>query len=491
MRRVPVLIVMAMLLLTASAALAETQVKMTGDSRVYGVYFTGHNFTGWNNSHWTSNTPTWNQAGSQTEESFEIWQRIRVRSDYIANENVRFRLAVKVDSTWGSGTYTAANPTTAVQVYQAFLKFKWPDTTMQVSAGLQPLGMPQSALFNDSIVFTDFAAALVIQTELIPGTLAVKTGFARPIDTNQTFDDDTTQQADELDFYFLTLPVTTDAIKFTPWMLTAVAGRNTGYYTRWASSFGHGTYAEDLLSAGTMLSPTKWRNNQNLYVWAGGAFEVTALDPVRFYGDVIYGGGAMNDRAKSQRSGWFLDFGMAYTGWDIVTPQVFAWWASGEDGSTSNGSERMPHSRPNWGAGGSFLFDDSQVFARNSNMGIDPTGSMGFGVSLNNIHLMEKLTQRLTFTYIKGTNSPRAIRDLNNSLGSNPYFCMGRDLTWNEYAMGINLDSNYELMDNLALRMETGWAHGHFQKSVWGSRLADKGNSNDTWKVAIGMTYRY
>ncbi len=492
MKRCIVPVLMA-LLLTGLATLvrAETQVRVTGDSRVYGVYFSGHNFTGWNDPAWTSNTPTWTKAGTKTEDTFEIWQRIRVRTDFIAGENLKFRLATKVDNTWGHGPYTAANPDVAIQVYQAYLQFTYPGTDIEIDAGLQPTALPQSALFNDSIVFTDWAAALLVKAQLIPDTLAINAGFARLIDTNRTYDTTTTQVDDELDFYILSLPVTVPGLKATPWGVFSMAGSKAGYYNAYASSFGEASYAEDLLSAGTLVGPTGWKNNQNPYYWVGGAFEVSVLDPFRFYADVINGGGALGDRKKSRRQGWFIDLGAEYTGWDLLTPQIFGWWSTGEDNSTANGSERMPHTRPNWGPGGSFLFDDSAVFARNSNMGMDPVGAMGFGVSLNNVTLVEKLSQRVTFTYIHGNNSPRAIRTLNELIGSNPYFQMGRDLTTNEYAMGINLDSQYMIYENLAARIETGWAHGQFQKSVWGSRLANRAADADTWKVSVGFTYRY
>jgi len=492
MKRLASLFLALALVAAAVAAQAgSTEVRITGDSRVYGVYFTGHNFTGWNDPAWTSNTPTWNKAGTKTEDTFEIWERIRVRTDFIANDNLRFRLATKVDNTWGNGTYTAANPEVAIQVYQAFLQFKLPDTNVEVSAGLQPIALPQSKLFNDSIVFTDWAAGLVVNANLIPDTLDIKAGFARLIDSNRTYDPTTTQVADEFDMYFLTLPITVTGLKATPWAAVAVAGNNANYYTTFASSFGEATDAEDLLSAGTLVAPTKWKNAQNPYFWAGSAFEVTAVDPIKFYGDVIYGQGAADDRKKSRRAGWFIDFGAEYAGWDLLTPQVYGWWSTGEDSSTLNGSERMPHTRPNWGPGGSFLFDDSQVFARNSNMGIDPVGAWGFGAALVNITPMPKLQQRVNFTYLHGNNSPRAIRDLNVLLGSNPYFQMGRDLTWNEQVFGANLDTSYAIYEGLEARVETGWAHGDFQKSVWGRRLVNKAESGDTWKVAFGLTYRF
>jgi hypothetical protein len=106
------------------------------------------------------------------------------------------------------------------------------------------------------------------------------------------------------------------------------------------------------------------------------------------------------------------------------------------------------------------------------------------------VSFIEKLTQRLTFAYIHGTNSSKAIRYANTVLGSNPIFVMGRDLTAEEWVMGLNFDTKYMLYDNLALIMETGWAHpSAFQKSVWGSRLSNK--AEDAWKVSFGLKYTF
>ena len=494
MKRILTIALVAVFALGAFAsAQAATEVKMTGDARIYGVFFADHNFTGWNNASWTSNTPTYTKAGTKTEDRFEIWERFRLRSDFVANEAVKFRLGIKVEDTWGHGTLTAANPEVALAVYQAYLQFKVPGCdNIEVTAGLQDIDLPISKMFYGNPVFGgDRIAALTVNAPLIDKTLSVIAGFGRLIDTNRTYDNTTTQVADEFDAYFLALPITLEGFKATPWGLLGVAGKNAGYFTTSGSTFGSQSFAENLISAGTLVSPALWKNSQTAYWWAGSSFEVTALDPVKFYADVIYGAGAENDRKKSQRGGWFLDAGIEYTGWDVLTPKVFGWWSTGEDKSTRNGSERMPQIRPNWGPGNSFLFDDSQDLAKNSNMGMNPVGAYGLGASLDNMSFIEKLSHRLTFTYLHGNNSAAAIRNLNVAMGSNPYFVMGRDLTTNEYAMGVNFDTKYMIYENLAAVMETGWAHGQFQTSVWGHRLAEASRSGDAWKVAFGLTYKF
>ncbi len=476
----------------AAAAAAATEVRMVGDALVYGVYYSNRNFTGWNAATWTSaGSPAYKGAGTKTEESFQIWERFRVRTDFIASEAVKFRLALKVEDTWGHGTFTAANPSAAVMPYQAFLQFKVPGCQATATAGLQRVDLPHSKLFYASPVFGDNMAALVVKSPLYDKTLSVVAGFGRLIDTNRTFDTTTTQVADELDAYFLALPVTVDGFAATPWAAVAVAGRNANYYTNKSSQYGSSYYVDNLASAGTLLSPALWENDQNAFWWAGGAFEVSALDPVRFYADVIYGAGAQSDRKKNRREGWFLDFGADYTGWDVLTPKVFGWWSTGEDKSTMNGSERMPMVRPNWGAGNGFLFDDSQELVKDSNVGMSPVGSWGLGASLDNMSFVEKLTHRLTATYVGGTNSSRAIRNLNDVLGSNPYFQMGRDLTVDEHVIGVNFDTKYMIYQNLAAVVETGWAHGEFQQSVWGHRLVSQSRDGDTWKAAFGLSYKF
>ncbi len=484
-------VLVALVLGLAGVAQAATEVKMVGDAFVFGTFNANQNFTGWSTGSWDSNTPTYTGAGKQTEDRVQIWERFRLRSDFVANEAVKFRLGVKVEDTWGHGTFTAANPAVAIQVYQAFLQFKLPSCDTEITAGLQDLSLPANAFFTDSVVFGgDRAAALVITQPLIADTLSVVGGYARLLDSYRTYDPNTTQVADEFDAYFLALPITLPGFKASPWGTVAVAGRAANYFT--AGSYGpNSTFADGLLSAGTFITPVGLRNSQNAYWWAGSTFEVTVLDPVTFYADVIYGSGNAADRKKNERSGWFIDLGAEYTGWDVLTPQVFGWWSTGEDKSTRNGSERMPSILSNWGPGNSFLFDCSQDLSKQGNMGVNPIGSYGLGASLNNISFIEKLTNRLTFVYLRGNNSAKAIRFLNATMGSNPYFTMGRDLTDNEYILGANFDTTYQIYQNLAAVVETGWAHGEFQTSVWGHRLAEKARSGDAWKVAFGLTYKF
>jgi hypothetical protein len=494
MKRLATLAIAAIMVVgSVVGARAATEVKMVGDALIYGDFWSHRNFTGWN------------PGGTAKEEHFEIWERFRLRTDFVANEAVKFRLGLRVQDTWGHGTYTAANPQASVSVYQAYLQFKYPGSDVEISAGLQDFSLPQNAIFCDSVVFGGTrTAALVINTPLIPETLSVVTGYSRMVQNGNDFTSNSRvsasstgkDYAQNLDMYFLTLPVTIDGFKATPWAAVAVAGRDVDYTN--VGTYGmNNALGENLTSAGSFLDNKTggrhiWNNAQNPFYWVGGTFELTTLDPVKFYADVIYGAGAQADRKSAKRSGWFADFAAEYTGWDVLTPQVFGWWSTGEDKSTGNGSERMPTIVPNWGPGNNFLFDSSQEFTLDGNMGVNPVGAWGLGASLNNISFMEKLTHRLTFIYMRGTNSPNSIRNVVNQAGTdNGYFIMGRDLTWNESLVSVNLDSTYQIYENLAAMIETGWAHGNFQKHVWGRTLYDRAANGDVWKVTFGLSYKF
>ncbi|WP_243368033.1 outer membrane homotrimeric porin [Fundidesulfovibrio soli] len=466
----------------AALAAAATEVRMTGDARIHANFWSDINYTGWN------------AKGTNTGDPLTIWERFRLRSDFIANEGLKFRLGIRVNNkAWGNDTFTVDNPATSIDVYQAFLQFKWPGTNVEFTVGLQDIDLPisSSALLNSNPVFGGTRAAAAVVSIPVTDQFKAVAGFTRLLDTNKDFDTTTRQVADEFDGYFLVLPITLDGFSATPWGMVAVAGRDAGYSTTVGSSprYTDQSLATNLASAAYMLSPSGFKQAQTVFWWVGSSFAVTALDPFKFYADVIYGEGAGNQGSR-QRKGMFFDVATEYTGLDLLTPQLTFWYSTGENGSMRDGSERMPTVVGSWGPSTSFLFDSSQAFA-GGHMGLNPMGSWGIAFSLNKISFIQDLTHRLTFSYARGTNQARALRDANALWGTGNYVQMGRDLTVNEYVMAINFDNQYNIYENLAAIVEAGWAHGDFQSSVWGRRLVNQSKDGDAWKVAFGLQYKF
>ena len=480
MKRFTLAMVLALVFGCVAIASAATEVKMTGDARIHGTFFSKQNFTGWN------------ATGTRTTDTFTIWERFRLRSDFIANEALKFRFSLRVNNTaWGNGAYTVDNPAVAIQVYQAYLQFKWPGTDVEFTIGMQDWGLPVSsdALLNANPVFGGSRSAAAVVSIPVVDQFKIIGAFTRLLDTNADTDPTLTQVADEFDAYVLALPITLDGFSATPWGMIAVAGDSANYAT--GSGNAGASLASNLLSAGNYAAPAGWKNHHNVYWWIGSSFAVTALDPFKFYADVIYGEGNGNDRGKNRRAGFFFDVAAEYTGFDILTPQVTFWYSTGEDGSTRNGSERLPTVMGYWDPSTSFLFDGSQAYSRGF-MGTNPIGAWGFVVSLNKISFIQDLSHRLTVTYARGTNSSRALRNaVALTGGSGNYVQMGRDLTTNEYIIAINFDHQYNIYENLAAIVEAGWAHGDFERSVWGRRMVNEAKNGDAFKVAFGLQYKF
>ena len=471
----------------ASLAAAETEIKMAGDARIYATYWSHFNYTGWN------------AKGTTTSDSFTIWERFRLRMDFIANEHLKFRAMLRLRQTpWGNGGLTVDNPDASIlDLPVAYLQFKVPHTGIMAYVGYQSLSLPMSGeLFAKNPVIGAANASAAIIDVPVTETLAITAGFTRLVDTNKDFDTTTTQKADELDAYFMALPITLDGYKITPWGVMAVLGRDASYSTVLTGAppkNSNANLGNNMLPVLAYSSPsTALRNAQNLYWWGGGAFSFTALDPFKFYGDIMYGAGNQNDRNQNKRSGWFFDIGAEYTGFDNVTPQMAFWYSSGEDDSARNGSERMPRISGEWMPCNSFFFDTKDYAAFGGGfLALNPVGSWGFAASLDKIHFIQDLTHRITFTYARGTNSAKALRYANKVTGVGYYAQMGRDLTENESIMGINMDHKYNIYENLAFVVESGWAHGNFQTSVWGRRFTNQAKNGDAFKVAFGLTYKF
>ena len=482
MKRFSVLAALFALLFAFSAvAQAATEVVMTGDARVHGTFWSKPYFTGWNG------------AGTRTADPFTVWQRFRLRTDFIANEGLKFRLGIRVNNTaWGNGTYTVDNPAVVIDVYQAYLQFYWPGTQIEFSIGQQDINLPISGeILSANPVLGGIRGPGAFVTIPVCDSFKAVAGFLRFVDANRDFDPTTTQVPDEFDAYYLALPITVEGFSATPWGLLGVVGRNAnlpGVSTGGAGA--NQTLASNLYSAGSRLAPVGQRDAQDLYWWVGGAFSLTALDPFKFYADVIYGAGGATERSKNQRGGLFFDVAAEYVGLSFMTPQIAFWYATGEDSSTRNGSERMPVITSAWGAGNSFLFDSTQEFSRGF-IGVDYLGAWGFIATLDKISFIEDLTSRISFTFAKGLNSPQALRTGVALWGYGNYFQMGRELATTEHILAVNIDSQYNIYKNLALILETGWAHGEFDSSVWGRRLVNASRSGDTWKATLGFRYKF
>jgi len=486
MKRFGLSALVLILLLGCLGTAQATDVKMSGDAMIWAPFWSKANYTGWN------------ATGAKTLDTMTIWERFRLKTDYITNENLKFRFGIRVmNRAWGNDTFTVDNPTSSIDVYLAFVQFKMPSTNIEFTVGQQDLDLPISAdmLYANPVLGITRAGAFTVKAP-VNDNFSVIGSFIRFLDASGGFAPTTTAINNQIDGYLLSLPITLDGFKATPWSLLGVMGREAATAGKSVTvgispRLYNQNLGNNLLAPATYSAPNTFlRNSLLVYWWGGTTLSVTALDPFKFYGDFVYGQGAESDRSMNKRGGFFFDVASEYTGLDFMTPQATFWYSSGEDKSIRNGSERMPVLVDNWGPSSSFLFCNSQVLTQGY-MGLNPIGSTGVAVSLDKISFITDLKHRITLSWATGTNSASSIRQGNALNGIGNYFQMGRDLTTNESEYAVNFDNQYNIYQNLVFHVETGWSHGNFQSSVWSHRFTNQTRDGDAWKVALGIQYKF
>lgn len=465
----------------AGGARAEpAQVRMSGEHYVYGASFRNRNFTGWS------------ADGTQTEDAFALWQRLRLRTDVTQGDTLGFTLWLQVNNTpWGNGYLTVDNPAVSVQVFKAYLQFTVPGTQAQITAGKQTVTLPQSEAFNGSVVLDTELGALAAKIPLTERADLIL-GYGRPLSYLDALEDVAASPRNILDMAFLSLPCASESFSVTPWAALALSMNASGARPYVGSPDGApdlGYIRQELYSLGYFTGRPGYRQDTAATLWGGAAFKLAVQD-VGIYADVIAGSGGLGDAGKNLRRGLFADAALEYTGFDRVTPRLFGWWSTGEDADIANGSERMPAVVRTWNAGGSYLFSTGQTFDNTTSVYASPIGAWGVGVTLDRISLLEDLSSRLTAVYMRGVNDPAPLRRSVALNGPGYMVTMGKNLSLNESLMGVNFDHTYVITPQLKMIVETGFARPDgLQKSIWGARFVNA--AQDSWKVAAGFLYSF
>ncbi|MFP5239129.1 MAG: outer membrane homotrimeric porin [Acidobacteriota bacterium] len=465
--------------MAAAAPARAVEARMGGEHYVYAASFVNRNFTGWS------------AGGSQTEDAFTLWQRTRLRLDLTSGDALGFSFWAQVQNTpWGNGTLSVDNPAVALQVFKAYLLFKLPGTDVALAAGKQTVTLPQSEAFNGSVVLDSELGALSAKVPL-GGNVSLTAGYGRPLGYVNALENVAANPRDALDLFFATLPVTGESFSATPWLMAGLFSNN-GTITPYQGAGGPpdlGYIRQDMLSIGYFERTPGFRQACAPYFWAGSSFKL-GLNRVSLYADVAAGLGAAWDAPKNRRRGVFMDAAASYDALGFMTPRLFGWWASGEDGDVRGGSERMPALVRTWNAGASYLFSTGQVFDNTTSINACPIGAWGLGASLDAVSILPELSSRLTAVYARGTNAPKALRRAVELTGENGMAQIGRHLSVNEYLIGLNFDHAWTVCAGLKIVVETGWAHaGGLQRSIWGTRFVNA--ARDSWKAAWGLLYTF
>ncbi|GAB6162743.1 outer membrane homotrimeric porin [Desulfothermus naphthae] len=477
--------------LSYALSASATELKTYGYFRAYVSHVTNYNFD-----------------DDTDENEFTAAQRLRPYFDFIANENLKATLALEYDTTWGkksrnalgdAGGAAGMDTTTNTELKRAMLTFKWPNTNILFKIGAQGMSLPGtfggelnreggvSPVFNG-----DITGAIV--SAQINDMFGITFGWARPW-VNEDDNALIGSESDEnIDAFFLTVPVRIEGTQVTPYFLYATIGDRA--YPAEGQVFLHSGGLQAYYNTGTLKE-----DDSDLW-YAGMYYEISMFEPIVVKGNIIYGkldsdieyrNGARNEDEIGEREGWYVDLAIDYK-MDFMTPSLYGYYMSGDDDDPWDGSECIPIlASDGWGTPGGFAIGDTTFFDFNdNNYGLvqeSPTGLWLIGFALKDISLIENLKSTFAIEYGKGTVDS----DLIKKYGSDYVAQIDGNyvLTDEDSFIQVMLTNKYKIYENLAAVLELGYASLDMDDDTWENRKGKDYLDDDAYLVTFGFTYDF
>lgn len=455
------------------------------------------------------------QNNNDHKDVFDARQRLRLQLEAIASESLSGTVRLEIgDIAWGKAEDGGALGTdgSIVGVKNAFLDWTVPQSTLRLRMGLQSVALPNVA--GGSPILDDEVAGIVASWQFTDA-VGLTAFWLRPFNDNYTGEasgDQASLQAstrsgagpagflDNVDYVGLSLPLKFNGVELTPWVMAGFAGRNAlqedgpNVYQTMPLSFSRGQVADYSLRDRNIAYGSQW--------YAGLPVSVKTFDPLLIELDINYGYSegfgkySVEDRkgvsrnAQSLREGWLVKALVEYS-LDWGVPGILGWYASGDDDSVKNGSERMPAISPSANFT-SFMQDGPLGWSLDG--GYDKMltfdGTWGLGLQLRDLSFVEDLSHTLRVVYWGGTNSPAMIKQTSSPQAWNN--ADGLYLTTQDHLVEVNVDSTYKIYENLEAMVELGYIFNGMDRDAWRKHAADKSYQNaDAWKAALIVKYEF
>ena len=464
-----------------------------------------------------------------SEDEFEAKQRVRLQLDAVASESLSGTVFFEIgNTTWGnakSGGALGADQT-IVEVRRAYIDWMVPNTELKVRMGLQGMALPSFAVQKNQ-AFNDDVAGITLSYQFTEN-VGVTAFWARPYNDNfaggwySNTDYRQSNFMDNIDAFGLTIPLTFDGFKVTPWGMIAAIGPNAfGSYDEekgeW-DTFGNfaGESAKKQMAAGLLpawgvMSSDANRNISGVKLdkyavawWAGLTADITYFDPFRVAFDFT-AGGVDWDESRLNRSGWMAALLLEYKmDWGI--PGLVAWYASGDNSNLGDGSERMPYLSVNNGDNdfSYYAFDGHPYIAREGVIGSSMAGTWGVGLRVKDVSFIEDLKHTLRVNLIGGTNNHKIFKELARhyldftqyTSNSANYGFRSVYLTDQDTMLEIGLHNEYKMYENFTIMLDANYLALWLADTKYDGmrRYMDGSNSTETrdaWNVNVSFVYSF
>ena len=286
----------------------------------------GRNVTGW---------------GRWGEDEFEAKTRVRLQLDAVASENLSGTVYFEMGAfAWGRASKGGAlgGDGTIVKIKSAYMDWAIPGTKIKTRMGLQRIHLPDYSS-EASQVFDGDVTGVSVNVP-INDNFGLTAFWARPFNDNfGGAEERPANYLDNVDLFALTVPMTFEGARITPWAMLGIVGENA-FRSSTSGKYYDAGYGGGLSPAAYMLDGKEDAYSFGTAFWAGITGEITAADPFRLAWTFNYGSFSTGEKALNKQ-GWHASLLAEYK-LDWGTPGIYGWYSSGDDGNIKNGSERMP-----------------------------------------------------------------------------------------------------------------------------------------------------
>ena len=407
-----------------------------------------------------------NHEGS-SDGTFKDAQRIRINFELVASEYVSGRVQLQVtdgsSNEYNWGTAGTGGPGKSVTARLAYLDWIVPNTNVLVRMGRQSVALP-SYTFGSSVL--DDVIDGVVVSAPINDMVALNLGWLRPAAEVNKWDNPHRPHS-SVDLAYLSLDVTGDGFKVTPWGMVGFVGSQV--------SDGEGGY-----TTFDMLGDLSNENTTAYWVGLGG--ELTMFDPFKFTADFLYSGNDADHTAE--RSGWYAALG-AEMRLSMATPFLRGWYASGDDADSEDSGRMLS-------VDGAAAFDPSGIyFDYYSQISGTPdvcsaAGTWGVQLGVKDVSFIQDLSHQLSVTYFQGTNNTNRV---NGPAGNFVQYDKADGpigyMTTADSAWSIDFMNSYKLYENLTANLLLSYLVTDFDEKVWGQ------DYDNIFRGTLNFTYEF
>ena len=413
-----------------------------------------------------------NHEGS-SDGTFKAAQRIRINFDLVASEYVSGRVQLQVtdgsSNEYNWGTAGTGGPGKSVTARLAYLDWIVPNTNVLVRMGRQSVSLPSYTFY--STVLDDVIDGVVVSAP-INDMVALNLGWLRPAAEVNKWDYAHTPHS-SVDLAYLSLDVTGDGFKVTPWGMVGFVGSMAGAEYGAAGNVIAGPSTFDMLGDVSNENTTAY--------WVGLGGELTMFDPFKFTADFLYSGNDADHTAE--RSGWYAALG-AEMRLSMATPFLRGWYASGDDADSEDSGRLLS-------VDGSAAFDPSGIyFDYYSQISGTPdvcsaAGTWGVQLGVKDVSFIQDLSHQLSVTYFQGTNNTNRV---NGPAGNFVQYDKADGpigyMTTADSAWSIDFMNSYKLYENLTANLLLSYLVTDFDEKVWGQY-------DNIFRGTLNFTYEF